>query len=85
MNKNYAVINVELTGKKICTICKDKGYSVKELQHLLCLETPQSIYRWFGKTLPSLSNLYNLSKILSVPMEDLLVAETVAIEKKYDY
>ncbi len=84
MNKDYAVINVELTGKKLCTICKDKGYSAKELQRLLYLECPQSVYRWFGKTLPSLSNLYNLSKILAVPMEDLLVVETIAIEKEYD-
>ncbi len=34
----------------------------------------QSVYAWFsGKTLPSLDNLYRLSRLLRVPMDEMIV------------
>lgn len=45
---------------------------LKEL--LEVLSCPQPIYRWIsGKILPSVNHLYALSKILGVPMEDIIV------------
>lgn len=73
MNYN---INLEKTGKRIKKLIDDAGIEVKHVQRYLGLTCPQSIYKWFkGKALPSVDNLYALSKLLRVHMEDLLVVE----------
>lgn len=62
------------TGRKIHDAIKQSGYSIRELQEMLGLSCPQPIYRWIrGRTLPSVDNLYMLSRILEVPMDELLV------------
>lgn len=67
-------LDAVLTGQKINSAIKQGGYSIRELQEMLGLSCPQPIYRWIrGRTLPSIDNLYMLSRILGVHMEDLLV------------
>ena len=73
----YPNIDIEKTGIKLKTMIKASGYTVKYIQKYLCLACPQSIYKWFkGKALPSVENLYALSVLLNVHMEDLLVFKT---------
>ena len=65
---------------KLHTAIKNSGYSVAELQKMLYLACPQPIYRWMhGNAIPSVDNLYRLSRILNVSMENLLVFEQVSI------
>lgn len=86
MTKDYVVIDAEATGQRLKKALKDKGYSVREIQNKLDLYCPQSVYRWLqGKTLPSLTNLYMLSQILQVSMEELLVTENIVIKRDYEY
>lgn len=77
---NFTSLDMVLSGEKLRSLVEISGYSVKEIQEMLCLSCPQSIYRWFhGVTFPSIDNLYMLSKILNVHMEDMLV-ETFNVE-----
>ena len=70
----FPVIDPVATGKNILSLRKEKGLTVRELQAFFGFEEPQAIYRWqYGKTLPSVDNLYALSSILDVPMERILV------------
>lgn len=70
----FTTLDAVLTGQKIHNAIKQSGYSIRELQEMLGLSCPQPIYRWIkGHTMPSIDNLYMLSRILGVPMEDLLV------------
>lgn len=70
----FPVIDPIATGKNILALRKEKGLTVRNLQEFFGFEEPQAIYRWqYGKTLPSLDNLYALSAILGVPMEKILV------------
>ena len=70
----YAPIDAVMTGQVLHNKIRKKGYTVSEIQSKLNLSCPQSIYRWLkGKTLPSVDNLYTLSMILKVHMEELLV------------
>ena len=63
-----------MTGQILKNNIKKCGYTVREIQKLLNLSCPQPIYRWMrGRTMPSLDNLYMLSSILGVHMEDLLL------------
>ena len=69
-----ASLDAVQTGRKIENAIKQSGYSIRELQEMLGLSCPQPIYRWIrGRTLPSIDNLYMLSRILGVPMDELLV------------
>ena len=86
MEKNYIVIDAELTGQRLKKAFKDNGYSVREIQYKLDLCCPQGIYRWLqGKTLPSLANLYMLSQILQVSMEELIVTRNIVINREKEY
>lgn len=70
----FPVIDPIATGKNILSLRQEKGLSVKDLQEYFGFEEPQAIYRWqYGKTLPSVDNLYALSALLDVPMERILV------------
>ena len=76
MKKPNITLDMELSGKKIYAAIKASGYSVRELQELLYLSCPQPVYRWMhGYTLPSVDNLYRLSVILEIPIEDLLAVK----------
>lgn len=70
----FPVIDPVRTGENIKALRIEKGLSVRDLQEYFGFEEPQAIYRWqYGKTLPSVDNLYALSVILDVPMEQILV------------
>lgn len=71
----YPVISVEKTGKRIREICERQGICAKEIQEYMGFSAAQSVYDWFrGKNLPSVDNLYALSRLLKVTMEMLVVA-----------
>ena len=79
----FPVIDPVATGKNILSLRKEKGLTVRELQAFFGFEEPQAIYRWqYGKTLPSVDNLYALSSILEVPMERILVRACYENENK---
>lgn len=70
----FPVIDPIATGKNILSLRQEKGLSVKDLQEYFGFDEPQAVYRWqYGKTLPSVDNLYALSALLDVPMERILV------------
>ena len=71
---DFPVIDMVATGKNILSLRREKGFTVRDLQEYFGFEEPQAIYRWqYGKTLPSVDNLYALSAILGVPMEEILI------------
>ena len=69
----YPIINKEETAQCLRDLLKRKGISVKCVQEYLGLAYVQSVYQWLdGKKLPSLDNLYALSQMLQVSMDELL-------------
>ena len=79
---DFPVIDPVATGKNILSLRKEKGLSVRDLQEFFGFEEPQAIYRWqYGKTLPSVDNLYALSAVLDVPIERILVRASFEDEK----
>ena len=68
----FPVIDPVATGANICRLRKDRGLTVRDLQHYFGFEEPQAIYKWQrGQSLPSVDNLYALSALLQVPMNEL--------------
>ena len=70
----YISLDAVLTGKRIHHVMTEKGYSVKNIQNMMDLSCPQPVYKWIhGQTLPCVDNLYRLSRLFDMHMEDLLV------------
>ena len=67
------IIDVRGTGQRIRKIMEDRGYTVSDVQEYLDLTTPQSIYHWFrGRNLPTIDNLYALSELFKVPIDEMV-------------
>lgn len=72
--KSYPVIDPIATGENIVRLRKERGMSVKQMQGFFGFEEPQAIYQWqWGKSLPSVDNLYALSTLFEVPMDSIIV------------
>jgi len=70
----YTSMDMIMTGQLIKRLVSERGYSVSEIQESLGLSCPQPIYRWYkGQNLPSVDNLFNLSSMLGLHMEDFLI------------
>lgn len=70
----YPVIDVNQTGEWLRYLCKRKNITVAEIQEKLQIASNQAIYAWFnGKTLPSINNLYALSELMKITMNDMVV------------
>ncbi len=74
ITKIYRSIDLVATGIRISELRVRHGYTVKDLQEYFGFEAPQAIYKWQrGQSLPSTDNLYALSYLFEVPMEEILV------------
>jgi len=73
-NVQYPTINMKATGRRILEIRKARGLTVLELSEFMGFTEPQAVYKWQrGESLPTVDNLFALSKILRTSMEDILV------------
>ena len=62
------------TGTHIKELMDAREVTVQDVQDAMGLASPQAVYRWLiGSNLPSVDNLYALSRFLEVSMEDVLV------------
>lgn len=72
--KAFPVIDARATGRNIVRLRMAQGLSVRDIQRYFGFDEPQAIYKWqSGKSLPTLDNLYALSTLLNVTMEEILV------------
>ena len=70
----YPTIDLKATGLNIQRLRRQHGLSVRELQGYFGFEQPQAIYKWQrGESLPTVDNLFALSRLLGVPMQEILV------------
>lgn len=70
----YPTIDMKATGNHIWQIMKRKNISVKDVQQYLNLGSVQSVYHWLsGRNMPTIDNLYALSALFRMPVDDMLV------------
>lgn len=73
----FPVIDPEATGRNIIRLRIKRNLTVRDLQDFFGFAEPNAIYHWQkGKTLPSVDNLYALSALFEVPMNEILVAKS---------
>ena len=70
---SYPTIDKVKTGKRIKTLMRKRGLNVKNIKEYLGLGSVQSVYHWLdGSSMPTVDNLYALSELLQVPIDDML-------------
>ena len=70
----YPVIDMRATGTHIKELMVARDISVQDVQEAMGLASPQAVYRWLrGSNMPSVDNLYALSRYLNVQMDDVIV------------
>ena len=70
----YPVIDMHATGTHIKALMDTREVTVQDVQDAMGLASPQAVYRWLcGSNLPSVDNLYALSRFLDVPMNNVIV------------
>ena len=68
------VVDMVGTGMNIVALREKAGKTVKDIQEVLCLATPNTIYKWQkGECLPTLDNLVILADFLGVTINDVIV------------
>ena len=72
----YPVIDKRKTGVNLRRIMDKRNISVKDVQKYLGLNCVQSVYHWLnGISLPNIDNLYALSELLEIPMDELVCGD----------
>lgn len=72
---SFPVIDPAATGRNIMRLRLEQGLTVRDVQVFFGFEEPQAIYKWqSGKSLPTVDNLYALSALLDVRIDEILVA-----------
>ncbi len=67
-------MDIKETGKKITSLRKNAGMSVKNLKEVIGGISLQAIYQWEnGGRIPSIDNLVMLSEIFHVTVDDIVV------------
>ena len=70
----FPVIDPVATGANITRLRLERGFTVRDLQQFFGFEEPQAIYKWQrGQSLPNIDNLYALSQLFQISMNEILV------------
>lgn len=76
-------INVSATGKRIKSMMKSRGLTVKDVQAVCGFTTPQAVYKWIhGQNMPSVDNLVILASLFGTLVDDIVVVEKEQLWQK---
>ena len=74
------LINKKETGINLRRMMDKRGVTAKEVQEYLGLGCVQSVYRWTdGTNMPTIDNLYALSELLQVSIDEIVCGNRVPI------
>ena len=72
-NRTAMVISPQATGRRINKLRKAMGLRTTDISDYLGFSEPQAVYKWFrGDSLPTLQNMFQLSQLLDLPIEDII-------------
>ena len=81
MRKRLDGIDIEATCRRIAVYIKDSGMSDRELGEMLGT-TVQSVNKWrHAHNLPDIENMFMMSRIFGVLLDDMIVARGQMVEK----
>lgn len=72
----YPVLDAKATGARIKELRKEHHLKVEDVARFMGFESEQAVYKWQrGDSLPTVDNLYALSKLFGTSVDDILRGE----------
>lgn len=69
----YPVLDAKATGARIKELRKANHLKVEEIARFMGFESEQAVYKWQrGDSLPTVDNLYALSRLFDTSVDDIL-------------
>lgn len=69
----YPTLDVKATGARIKELREKHHLKVEEVARFMGFESEQAIYKWQrGESLPTVDNLYALSRLFETSVDDIL-------------
>lgn len=82
----YPMIDKKQTAKRIQFLMHCTGIKPKDIQEYLGLTCVQTVYRWLdGTNIPSVDNLYALSRLFGVKVDDMLAGDDKVVPMPLSY
>lgn len=82
----FPTIDKKRTGIHLRRLMDERGLSVKDVQQYLGLGSVQSVYHWLnGLSMPTIDNLYALSELFQMPVDDMLCGNRRYTSTKRDH
>lgn len=73
-NMTYPTLDPIATGRKIRELRRENHIKVDDIVSFMGFESQQAVYKWQrGESLPSVDNLYALSRLFGTTVDDILV------------
>ena len=70
----YPSLDLQATGARIRELRMQKHLRVEDISTFMGFDSPVSVYKWQrGDSLPTVDNLYALSRLLETTIENILV------------
>ena len=70
----YPMIDTKATGERIRQLRLERGIRVEDISEFMGFESLVAVYKWqSGKSLPTVDNLFALSRLFGVRIDDILV------------
>lgn len=70
----YPSIDMQATGERIRFLRVDRHLRVEDIALFMGFESPNAVYKWQrGECLPTVDNLYALSRLFGVTIDDILI------------
>ncbi len=80
--KEYPVIDTRATGLRIKRLRKEHHLKVEDVASYMGFESLQAVYKWQrGESLPTVDNLFALSRLFETSVDSILVARENGEEK----
>ena len=74
MSAIYYGVDLKATGENITRLRLKSGLTVRDIQSLVGLESPNAIYQWErGRNIPTVEHLMVLSHIFGVDIQEIIV------------
>ncbi|MCR5595754.1 MAG: helix-turn-helix domain-containing protein [Lachnospiraceae bacterium] len=70
----YPLLDLKATGERIRKLRIERHIRVEDISSYMGFESPQAVYKWQrGDSLPTVDNLYALSRLFRIPIDNILV------------
>jgi len=81
----YPTLDMIATGNKIKELRIKHKLRVEDISEYMGFESTQAVYKWqSGKSLPTVDNLFALSRLFEVNIEEILVESIITSELDFD-